>query len=185
MLDRMSANLAANLKRLREARDLTQADLAGLSEVPRPTLAHLESGTANPTLSVLAKVAHALQVSIEQLVAAPWAAASFFAAGSLPSRTRGSVVVQQMLPERLPGMSIERIELPAGTRLTSPAASTGTRVYVICEAGALELRTAGEFWTLHRGDLLAIRNEQSWVLVNRGRGKAVAYGVVALAPLGS
>ena len=60
------ANLAANLKRLREARGLSQRAIAQLSGIPRPTWGSLEAGSANPTLSVLARAAAALQVSIEE-----------------------------------------------------------------------------------------------------------------------
>ena len=183
MTDRMSSNLAANLKRLREARDVTQAELANRSQVPRPTLAHLESGAANPTLSVLAKVADALQVSLEELVGAPERPVVFHPAGSLARRLRGRVSVQQLMPERVPGMSVERFEFPAGTRLTAAGGAPGTRQYVMCEAGELELRTSDEVWRLHRGDLISLQGEQSHVFANRGRGKAVAYSVVALAPL--
>ena len=50
-------------------------ELATLSGVPRPTIANLESGSANPTLGVLVRIASSLQVSIEQLIAA-WAEGS-------------------------------------------------------------------------------------------------------------
>jgi XRE family transcriptional regulator, regulator of sulfur utilization len=66
--DDISTRLAANLKRLRETRGLSQASLAESSGVPRPTIAHLESGQANPTLSVVLRVAAALGVSVDGLV---------------------------------------------------------------------------------------------------------------------
>jgi XRE family transcriptional regulator, regulator of sulfur utilization len=183
MSDRMSTNLAANLRRLREARDLTQAELAQRSDVPRPTLAHLESGSANPTLSVLLRVADALRVPLEEIVAPPRAGAVFHPAGSLPSRTTGRVSVQEVLPEPISGTSIERLELPAGARFTAPANAAGTRQHLTCEAGELEVRTAEEVWRLSHGDLLVLRGDESHVLYNRGRGRAVVYSVVALVPL--
>jgi transcriptional regulator with XRE-family HTH domain len=71
----LATNLADNLRRLREERGLSQQRGAELSGVPRPTWASLESGAANPTLSVLSRVAAALQVSIEELIGAPRTAA--------------------------------------------------------------------------------------------------------------
>ena len=64
MPDTLSERLAANIRQLREARGLTQEQMARLSGIPRATWGHLESGGANPTLSVLHKVALALQVQI-------------------------------------------------------------------------------------------------------------------------
>ena len=54
-MDDIHANLAANVKRLREARGLSQQRMAELSGIPRPTWASLESGGANPTLAVLSR----------------------------------------------------------------------------------------------------------------------------------
>jgi transcriptional regulator with XRE-family HTH domain len=72
---RMSApaasTLADNVRQLRAARALTQAQVAKSAGVPRATWAHLESGAGNPTLAVLTRVAAALQVSLEELVAPP------------------------------------------------------------------------------------------------------------------
>ncbi len=69
--DRISANLADNLRQLREARGLTQQQLAKIAGLPRPTWGNLESGAANPTIAVLVKVASALQVSVEELLPQP------------------------------------------------------------------------------------------------------------------
>ncbi len=55
----IAANLAANLRQLREARGLSQAQISKLAGLPRPTWTTLESGDANPTLSSLVKAADA------------------------------------------------------------------------------------------------------------------------------
>jgi transcriptional regulator with XRE-family HTH domain len=184
MLDRMSSNLAANLRRLREARSLTQAELSRLSEVPRPTLAHLESGGANPTLGVLVKVADALQASIEQLVGAPQPAGVVYSAESLPRRTRGKVTIRSLLPDKQPAVGFERLEFAVGGRLTLPAGSAGTRQYLACDAGDVEVSSDGEQWRLHRGDLLMLRGDRARVVLNVGRGKAISYSLVTWVPLG-
>ena len=57
MMDDISSNLSNNLRQLREMRGLSQQQLARQAGIPRPTWASLESGSANPTLSVLVKVA--------------------------------------------------------------------------------------------------------------------------------
>jgi transcriptional regulator with XRE-family HTH domain len=63
--DPLAGRLGANLKQLREARSLTQEQMAKLAGVPRATWGNLESGAANPTLAVLYRVAQALQVPLE------------------------------------------------------------------------------------------------------------------------
>jgi len=134
--ERQSHHLAANVKRLRESRGLSQQQMSRLSGIPRPTWASLESGSANPTLAVLARAAAALQVSIEELIGAP-----------------------QGIPH-----------------------TEGTREYLTCESGRVELSTGGEVWTLDPGDALVFRGDQRHGYRNPGRRTAVAISVVAFAP---
>ena len=62
-------NLANNIKRLREAKGLSQEKLARLAEVANNTLIKMESGeNQNPTLNSLKKVAKALDVSVDDLI---------------------------------------------------------------------------------------------------------------------
>ncbi len=62
-------NLANNIKRLREAKGLSQEKLARLADVANNTLIKMESGeNQNPTLNSLKKVAKALVVSVDDLI---------------------------------------------------------------------------------------------------------------------
>ena len=62
-------NLAKNIKKLREAKGLSQEKLARLADVANNTLIKMESGeNQNPTLDTLKKVAKALSVSVDDLI---------------------------------------------------------------------------------------------------------------------
>ncbi|HPM08448.1 MAG TPA: helix-turn-helix transcriptional regulator [Candidatus Pacearchaeota archaeon] len=62
-------NLAKNVKRLREAKGLSQERLARLADVANNTLIKMETGeNKNPTLETLKKVAKALEVSVDDLI---------------------------------------------------------------------------------------------------------------------
>ena len=64
-----SQNLANNIKRLREAKGLSQEKLARLADVANNTLIKMESGeNQNPTLNSLKKVAKAFGVSVDDLI---------------------------------------------------------------------------------------------------------------------
>ena len=66
----MSNNkIADNLKKLREAKGLSQEKLARLADVAINTLIKMESGeNQNPTLVTLKKVAKAFGVSVDDLI---------------------------------------------------------------------------------------------------------------------
>ena len=64
-----SQNLANNIKKLREAKKLSQEKLARLADVANNTLIKMESGeNQNPTLVTLKKVAKAFGVSVDDLI---------------------------------------------------------------------------------------------------------------------
>ncbi|HWB81643.1 MAG TPA: XRE family transcriptional regulator [Nannocystaceae bacterium] len=146
--------LATNVRMLREARGLTQAQVSKIAELPRATWANLESGASNPTLTVLVRVAVA----------------------------RGEVAIRKLLPDPLPGLDVERIELPAGAGFAGVPHTPGTREYLTCEIGTLELAVAGAKYRLGPGDVVVFRGDQNHGYKNPGRALAVAFSAVVLAP---
>lgn len=178
----VARNLAANVKQLRQARNFTQEQLARISGVPRATWANLESGGANPTVAVLLKVAGALQVPLEELLAPPRATARVFAVSELPVRQKGTVEIRQLLPDSLPGTMIERLELPPGARMAGVPHMPGTREYLTAERGEIELVVSGKRWHLRAGEVAVFRGDQSHSYRNPTEKPSVGYSVVLLAP---
>jgi transcriptional regulator with XRE-family HTH domain len=179
----VGSRLAGNVAQLREARGLTQDQMAKLAGVPRATWAHLESGHANPTLAVLNRAADALQVTIEELIQAPRSAVKRYPATALPTRTRGAVTIRKLLPDPIPGMEIDRMELPPGARMNGVPHVSGTTEYLTCECGEILLVASGESWTLVTGDVVVFRGDQRHSYANPGNRIAVGYSVVVLARL--
>jgi transcriptional regulator with XRE-family HTH domain len=183
--DSLSAHLAQNVRFLRQQRELTQARLAKLAALPRPTLALIESGSANPTLGVLARLSGALGVTIDELLSAPHPQLQVFRRGALPVKTKGgdaTVTVMRLLPDPIPGLDIERLELAPGARMGGVPHRAGTREYLACERGELTLVAAGEKVVLTAQDVVAFQGDQAHSYVNAARTVAVGFSVVALAP---
>jgi transcriptional regulator with XRE-family HTH domain len=179
--DPLAARLATNVAQLREARGLTQSQIAKIAGVPRATWAHLESGTANPTLSVLHRAAMALQVSLEELISSPRSGVKHYAADTRPVKVRGDVSVRKLLPDPIPGMEIDRMELPPRGKMTGIPHTPGTTEYLTCEAGKIVLVASGEQWTVTPGDVVVFRGDQRHSYSNPGDRVAVGYSVVVLA----
>jgi len=179
----LSARLAANVKQLREARSLTQDQMARASGLPRATWANIESGAANPTLAVLHKAALALSVSFEELLAAPSPSAKHHPRASLPVKERQGVAVRSLLPHKVPNMVLERMEFPPLARFVGTPHTPGTREYLTCESGKLELIASGERYVLEAGDVVVFRGDQRHSYANLGKTVAVGYSTVVLRPL--
>jgi len=184
-MDDLATHLAANVKQLRTTRGFTQQQMSRVSSLPRATWANLESGSANPTLAVLHRVASALQVSIEEILAPPRAASRFYPRDAVPVRLRGQVSVRHLLPDPIPGTEVDRMEFAPLARLTGVPHTPGTREYLTCESGAVVLVVGGETFRLQPGDVVSFRGDQRHSYANPARAQAVGYSVVLLAPLGS
>lgn len=177
-------HLAENMRAIREARGLSQEQIAKIAGIPRATWTHLESGAANPTLAVLTKVANALQIRLDELLATPRQSARMLRADELPTRTRGTVAIRKLLPEPLPGLDLERMALPPRARMAGVPHTPGTREYLTCERGVIELAVAGEKFTLAEGDVVIFRGDQRHAYHNPGSSLTIAYSAIAFAPVG-
>ena len=178
-------HLADNIRALRATRALSQQQIARAAGIPRATWTHLESGAANPTLAVLVKVANALQVRLDELLAPPRQPARLLRASELPTRERGDVHIRKLLPEPLPGLDLERMVLPAGARMAGVPHTPGTREYLTCERGTVELAVGGERYRLGEGDVVSFRGDQRHGYHNPGTATAIAYSAIAFAPVAS
>ena len=63
------SNITKNLRKLREAKELSQEKLARLADVANNTIIKIEAGkNQNPTLYTLKKIAKALEISVDDLI---------------------------------------------------------------------------------------------------------------------
>lgn len=182
MDEKISSHLADNLKALRAARGLSQQRAAGLAEIPRPTWAQLESGAGNPTLHVLVRAATALAVTVEELIGPPRQSGRIYDKDALKTRVRGDVTVRELIPEALPGLQLERMELAPGAHMKGAPHTPGTREYLACERGKVSVFAGGERHDVGAGSVLVFRGDQKHSYQNPGRSTAVAYSVVVIAP---
>lgn len=65
------AEVGPRLKRVRERRDMTLAELAEATGISKSTLSRLENGQRKPSLELLLPIAQAHRVPLDDLVGAP------------------------------------------------------------------------------------------------------------------
>ncbi len=63
--------LGWNLRAIRASRGQTIEELAGVAQLDSSSVARIERGTANPTLEVIERLSHALDVPVVQLFLEP------------------------------------------------------------------------------------------------------------------
>ncbi len=180
MTEFMADNLATNLRSLRETRGWSQQQLADNSGVPRPTVAHLESGEANPTLSVLVRVATALGVSIEHLVRSTASDLEICEGESLVTRARGQALSRRLHIE-VSGTEVERVEIPGRSQCQLGPTSPNFQQIISCESGRIDVRSKSDNRKLRTGDVLRVRGELAIIAENPSVRLAVL--VVVTLPL--
>lgn len=155
-MDATASHLARNLVSLRHARRLTQDGLAKSASVPRSTVAKLESGDGNPSLAVLVKVAGALGVPIDELLASPRARVRRWGADEVAQRSKGrGVHIRALVPEPVPDEMMEVMDFEPGAVMGGTPHLPGTREFFTCLDGRVHLMVAGERYELAAGDVLA------------------------------
>lgn len=166
---------------------MTQAALATLAGLPRSTVTQIESGGGNPSLANLSRIAAGLQVSIEELLARPRASCKLIPADRLPSqkRSQGVATIYKLLPDPIPGMEMDRMEIAPGGRMGGIPHMAGAKEYLTVVQGEITVSVAGEAFRVKTGDVLAFPGDQAHSYLNTGARKAVGFSVVALAPVGS
>ena len=153
---RTASHLARNLVSLRHTRGLTQDGLAKAAAVPRSTMANLESGDGNPSLAVLVKVAGALAVPIDELLASPRAMVRRWPADEVASRSKGrGVHIRALVPEPVPDEMMDVMDFEPGAVMGGTPHLPGTREFFTCLDGSVNLMVAGERYALATGDVLA------------------------------
>ena len=184
--DHVAAHLARNLGSLRHARALTQETLAKAAGVPRSTIANLESGVGNPSLTVLVKVANALGVPIDELLGAPRAKVRKWSAADIAARAQGrGVTMRPLVPEPVPEEMLTVMDFaPSGAMRGTPHLP-GTREFFTCLAGRVTIFVAGDRHDLGEGDVLAFPGNVAHSYQNPdGQRPSRGVSVVILAKAG-
>ena len=153
--EQVATHLARNLIALRHARSITQEALARAASLPRSTIANLESGDANPSLAVLVKVATALGVPIDELLASPRARVRHWPADSVDVQSRGrGMTMRPLVPEPVPEELLVVMEFAPEAAMGGTPHLPGTREYFTCLDGRVAIIVAGERFVLSEGEIL-------------------------------
>lgn len=152
----VASHLARNLVALRQVRELTQDALAKAAGVPRSTIANLESGTGNPSLTVLIKVANALVVPVDEMLTAPHARIRKWSSSEIARQTSGNgVTSRSLITERIADELLNVMDFAPGASMRGSPHLPGTREYFTCLNGQVTIFVAGERFDLAAGDVLA------------------------------
>lgn len=163
--------IGANLKQLRQERNLTLGQLSDLSGISKAVLSELEKGNGNPTINTIWKIANGLKVPFTRLMEGSEPGPTLVPAGSRSAPDRGGGPLPGVL--LLQGGTRRNFELfsmeldpHAANRSAGHLAQAQEYVYVL--SGELLLKTGGQAYSLRPGHALAFDSTVEHTYCNLG-----------------
>jgi transcriptional regulator with XRE-family HTH domain len=175
------------VKALREAMQLSLRDLAERSGVSAPMLSQVERGETSPTLSVAARIARGLDLTLSQLLRLDEAAHVVIVTKDQrrqgPSKAKGHRY--EMVTPPLPGqrvmLSVHTLDPGASTggEGDSPIHEPGSRETLLVEKGSLDLMIDSERRTINEGDSVTFDADLPHHFENPTKSETVFLAVTA------
>jgi transcriptional regulator with XRE-family HTH domain len=179
------AAIGARVKALREGMGLSLRELAERSGVGAATLSQVERGESSPTLTVAARIAEGLELTLSQLLRLEEGRHLVIVrAGSGRRSTRPGHEIEELTPP-LPGQraDVSRHRLDPGRSTGGegdpPIHEPGSRETVVVLSGAVELTVDGERHPLGTGDSATFDADLPHGLGNPGTAPAEILAVIA------
>jgi transcriptional regulator with XRE-family HTH domain len=179
------AEVGPRIRTLREAMGLSLRDLAERSGVSAPMLSQVERGTTSPTLTIAARIAAGLDLSLSQLLRLDEDGhVVVVRRGHGRKRGRGGHRVEELTPS-LPGqradVSLHRLGPGAvtGGAGDPPIHEPGSRETAVVLEGTAILAVDGERHELRTGDSVTFDADLPHHFENSGEQPAALLAVVA------
>lgn len=169
----MNLVIAANLKALRAAKQLSLGEAAERTGVSKSMLGQIERGESSPTISTLWKIATGLQVSFTSLMEQPEPQTQLIREADMQPLTgdEGRFLLYPVI-QSCAGRPFEILDLvlaPGALSASQPHAD-GTQEFVLVYEGVLEVQlgTAQTSCLVHQGEVLHYHADQCHTYHNPG-----------------
>lgn len=185
----LAATIGDNARKLRKQRGLSLENLAQQSHVSRAMLSQIERGCSTPTIAVLWKMAHALDVPISAFLSADqeegvW---RMSAAGAKRLFSEdGQFCSRALFPFNRPRrVEFYEVRLKAGGAEAANPHPPGAVENLIVNSGAVEIVVEETGYALSAGDAIQFAADVAHRYRNVGPTEAVMYLVITYAqPIG-
>lgn len=175
------------VKALREAMNLSLRDLAERSGVSAPMLSQVERGETSPTLSVAARIARGLDLSLSQLLRLDEGQHVVIVTKDQRRQSSGNAKGHsyEMLTPPLPGQRVSLSEhtlepgATTGGEGDSPIHEPGSRETLLVQEGQLDLVIDAERRTINEGDSVTFDADLPHHFENPGKTTTTFLAVTA------
>lgn len=175
--------LAENIRRLRAAAGLTQAELAAKAGLPRATLASMEQPGTNPGIQAVQAVARALGVGLDDL-ADPRPEERHYLVGPREQQDyradNGRFSARLVSPIASKGVAMHRVVMQPGCHSVGRPHPPGAQEFFLTMSGAALIEIEGEPVEVPAAHLLQFPGHHRHVYRNPGETPCEAVSVVVM-----
>jgi XRE family transcriptional regulator, regulator of sulfur utilization len=167
--------VAASLRAIRHARDLSQHGLGDMAGVTASAISQVERAERGLSLATLVRLSAALGVTIDELLHGE---EPVYRIGRRPDDPRrGIEQTLTLFSDAGSSLRIDLVHLEPRASAEPGAVRAGTGIIAVI-AGLLQVEVAGQTATLRRGETLVADSERIEVWRNLGQSDAVAFWIV-------
>lgn len=183
--DGIAPAVGTNLRRLRIRRGLSLQRLATLSGVSRAMLSQIELGRSAPSITILWKIARALNVTFSTLITARSSVGPTILSAKAAKRLSnadGTFVSRALFPFDEPRrVEFYELTLAAGAEERAHPHPPGTVENLVVTRGQVQIVVNGTSHRLDTGDALVFNADVPHAYQNIGRESAIMYLVMTYA----
>jgi transcriptional regulator with XRE-family HTH domain len=151
-VERSLGRLASSLRRLRQERHLTQADLARLAGVSPSAISQAEAAQRGLSLDTVMTLADRLQLSMDEFLARPGTTNYVLARRD---RVSAPGIITPLLDDPAAGLRAYLVNLPAGEAGAPPMTHKGTELLVVA-AGLVQVELGEAAPVMRAGDAVLV-----------------------------
>ncbi|HEY5961039.1 MAG TPA: XRE family transcriptional regulator, partial [Polyangiaceae bacterium] len=178
-------SIGENLRRLRSERNLSLDALSQMSGVSRAMLGQIELNRSVPTITVLWRIAKALDLPFSALMREPAEKGPSImrrSAARFLTSADGTFKSRALFPaDRQRFVEFYEVRLTPGAIESATAHPAGTLENIVVAKGSLEVTAGGEPTLLATGDALIFRADLPHRYHNPGSSEAIVYMVITYA----
>ncbi len=180
----MTNPISDGIKRLRSQHKLTQTKLAELANIPRATLANMESDNSNPSINLVVKVAQALGVTVDDLISKKQSVhVTEVDRSDMPvlHLDEGRFASTKTSPISTQNLQINDISMMPNCYCKGVPHPEGSHELFLCLEGTATVEVQGEKYTVHAGNLIYFHGHLPHCYGNESLKPVHAVAVVYMA----
>jgi transcriptional regulator with XRE-family HTH domain len=171
-MEKARFRVGRNVRNMRRSRNMSQQQLASLSDIPKSTLNHIESAVSAPSIEAVESLAIALSVSVEELISGGSAKVELRKKSSMPLiRSSRGAAIYRILPDPFSGIDFYFCEISPSSHMSGSMQNSAGKKLVYCINGSVTLHLAGEDYYIEEGGSAIFPGDIAHSFANRGTKK--------------